>query len=72
MQQEPYLFDELTAIYPEIGQLINSTAAARINGYLGGFGDLTSLQEQIDSFGLSPAGSEKLLQIGRRSLSTSN
>jgi len=33
-------------------QLISSTIAARINGYVGGCGTLESLMKEIDSFGL--------------------
>ncbi len=46
-----------------MGDLIGSTAAARVNGYLAGNGALESLEQQIDSFGLSGAGKERLLQI---------
>ena len=72
LQQETDLFNEFAAIYPEIGQLIRSTAVARVNGYIGSFGKLESLENQVNSFGLSPAGNEKLLQIGRRLLSDAN
>jgi peptide-methionine (S)-S-oxide reductase len=72
LQQKPELFDEFAAIYPEIGQLIRSTAVARVNGYMGGYGSFESLQKQIDSFGLSPIGNEKLLQIGHRLPSNTN
>jgi len=66
LQQEPDLFSEFEAIYPEISQLIHSTAVARVNGYIGGYGSFESLQEQINSFGLSQTGIEKLLQIGHQ------
>jgi len=72
LQQNSKLFKEFTAIYPEIGQLIRSTAAARVNGYLGEYGSLESLQKQINSFGLSTTGNEELLKIGSRLLSTTN
>jgi len=72
LQQETNLFNEFATIYPEIGQLIRSTAVARVNGYIGGYGSFESLQKQISSFGLSPIGNEKLLQIGRRLLSNTN
>jgi peptide-methionine (S)-S-oxide reductase len=69
LRQVPELIEEMSAIYPEIVDLVASTAAARINGYLGGHGTLEALQEQIDSFGLSPAGKNKLLEIASRRLS---
>jgi peptide-methionine (S)-S-oxide reductase len=72
LRQETNLFNEFAAIYPEIGQLIRSTAVARVNGYIGGYGSFESLQKQINSFGLSTIANEKLLQIGRRLLSNTN
>lgn len=66
LQMHPDLLDEFEAMYPEMGDLIRSTAAARVNGYLGGNGTLGSLQEQIDSFGLSEAAMERLLEACRR------
>jgi methionine-S-sulfoxide reductase len=72
LQKKPELFSEFAIIYPETGRLTGSTAAARVNGFLGGYGSLKSLQEQIDSFGLSPSGKERLLQIGRQLLPGKN
>jgi peptide-methionine (S)-S-oxide reductase len=68
LRQVPELITDMSAIYPETIDLVASTAAARINGYLGGHGTPEALQEQIDSFGLSPAGKEKLLEIASRKL----
>jgi len=72
LQGEQELFNEFTAIYTDISQLIRSTAAARVNGYIGGYGKLESLEEQLDSFSLSTTGNERLLQIGSRLLSKTN
>jgi peptide-methionine (S)-S-oxide reductase len=72
LQQVSDLFNEFEAMYPEISQLIRSTAVARVNGYIGGYGSYESLQEQLNSFGLSPTGNEKVLQIGSRLLSDIN
>jgi peptide-methionine (S)-S-oxide reductase len=38
----------------------DSTAAARVNGYLGGHGWITQLDKEIDTFGLSPEGKDLL------------
>jgi len=72
LRQETSLFNEFKAIYPEAKTLINSTAAARVNGYIGGNGSLESLQKQIDSLGLSPQGQNIILQIGCRLLLENN
>jgi peptide-methionine (S)-S-oxide reductase len=63
LQQEPDLMKEFKAMYPETNDFTNSTAAARINGYLGGYGTVKVLQTEIDSYGLSPAGKERLLSL---------
>ena len=61
LRQVPELMKDFNAMYPHIDDFVASTAAARINGYLGGYGTLESLEKELDSFGLSPEASEKLL-----------
>ncbi|HET90190.1 MAG TPA: peptide-methionine (S)-S-oxide reductase [Chloroflexi bacterium] len=63
LRLSPIFIDEFTAIYPEPADLVNSTATARVNGYLGGHGTLTDLQAEIDDLGLSPNAQEELLRI---------
>jgi peptide-methionine (S)-S-oxide reductase len=60
LQQAPALMREFSAIYPTVQDFINSTAAARVNGYVGGYGSPETLKGDIDSLGLSPAGNKKL------------
>jgi peptide-methionine (S)-S-oxide reductase len=48
------LMDELKVLYPREQQFIDSTAAARLNGYVGGFGTLEQLERELETFGLSP------------------
>jgi len=50
LQQVPELMEELSAIYPNFADFIDSTAVARINGYVGGHVTFEDLQEQLDSF----------------------
>ena len=57
------LFREISLIYPDAKDLLNSTVAARLNGYIAGFGDEVTVKAQLDDFGLSQAGKEELLQI---------
>jgi methionine-S-sulfoxide reductase len=57
------LEQEFRAIYPDPSDLAQSTAAARINGYLGGYGTLEQLEAEIDSYGLSSTGRDRLLSI---------
>jgi peptide-methionine (S)-S-oxide reductase len=69
LQHERTLMEELRTIYPDFNDFVDSTVAARINGFLGGHGSLESLDEQIDSFGLSPEASSRLLEIAGGRLS---
>jgi peptide-methionine (S)-S-oxide reductase len=66
LQLVPDLMKEFAVIYPYFGDFVDSTAAARINGYLGGHGTFEALQQQLSSFGLSPAANERMLRLGRR------
>ncbi len=52
---------ELEAIYPDLEDFVNSTAAAKVNGYVGGHGSLGRLQNEIEQFGLSPEAEKALL-----------
>ncbi|MFW6102242.1 MAG: peptide-methionine (S)-S-oxide reductase MsrA [Chloroflexota bacterium] len=49
LQQVPELMEELSAIYPNFDDFIDSTAVARINGYVGGHVTFQELQEQLNS-----------------------
>lgn len=66
LRNVPDLNKELTAIYPNINDFINSTAVARVNGYLGGNGDAETLRQGIDSYGLSPVAQQRLLAMVAR------
>ncbi len=53
LRQKPDLLAEFEAIYPTPEALAGSTAAARINGYLAGYGAPAELQAELDGLGLS-------------------
>jgi peptide-methionine (S)-S-oxide reductase len=57
---------ELRIIYLSDEALMNSTAAARVNGYLSGFGSLAALQEEIDNLGLSSEAGRRLLELMKK------
>jgi len=61
LQAEPELTMELRGYYSDFNGFINSTAAARLNGLLGGYGDPQLLAEEIERYGLS-AHAKALLQ----------
>ena len=50
-------------IYPNIGDLTDSTAAARVNGYISGYGDPGLLMEELDSLGLSETSEQILIEL---------
>jgi len=52
---------ELQRYYPQDEGLMNSTAAARVNGYLGRNGSAESLKAEIDRYGLSESSRQALL-----------
>ena len=57
---------ELTAVYRDINDFVNSTAVARVNGYVGRNGTIEDLEREIDSYGLSPAAKQRLLEMAAR------
>lgn len=52
---------EYRAMYPDLWDMVDSTAATRVNAYLYGQGSAEQLQAELDSLGLSEAGKESLL-----------
>ena len=47
-------------------ELIKSTVATRLNGYCGGYGKLSDLEKEIDSFGLNEATEQEIRRIVSR------
>ena len=62
LQNQPEFMREFKLMYPETKDLINSTAAARVNGYLAGAGSAERLREELEQLGLSPELQQKLRQ----------
>jgi len=50
------LYREFRSFYPAAADFRESTAAARVNGYLDGWGSREELEAEIESFGLSAEG----------------
>ena len=65
LRRHPELMKGLQAVYPDPKDLVSSTSAARLNGYLGGHGTFAGLTAEIDGFGLPPEGRKTLLAIVR-------
>jgi peptide-methionine (S)-S-oxide reductase len=60
LQQDSVLEREFRTIYPDPEDFVDSTAAARVNGYLAGYGSLEMLRDELDSLGLSARGRDHL------------
>ena len=66
LQRSPELMGEFRRIYPDFRDIINSTAAARVNGILGGYATLDGTMEELSSYGLSPEANRTLAETVRR------
>lgn len=60
------LKNEMMRIYPRHQDLVDSTAAARLNGYIGGYGSRDQLSKEIDSLGLSAEAEQVLTDMIRK------
>jgi peptide-methionine (S)-S-oxide reductase len=63
LRQRRQLMTEFKAIYSKNIDFVNSTAAARVNGYVGGHGEPEEVAANIEKLGLSAAGQKRLLEI---------
>ena len=61
LRHDRVLFDEFAAYSPR--ELVDSTVAARLNGYVARRGSAAQLREEIASFGLTPRGTSHLMRI---------
>ena len=61
LRNTPELMAEFEAMYPDDADFVNSTAVARVNGYVGGNGAQEQLQSEAEALGLSPEGQQWLL-----------
>lgn len=63
MQLQKRFMEEFSDIYPNMKEFINSTAAARINGYVKGYGSHSQLEKEINTLGLSEEGKRLLADL---------
>ena len=66
LRQHRELMAEFKTMFPRTIDFINSTAAARVNGYVGGHGTPDEIKRNLENLGLSAAGSKRLLEIAIR------
>ncbi len=61
------LANAMARIYPLFNNYVDSTAVARLNGYVGGYGNADQLTREIEALGLSPSNQKELFeQVGRK------
>lgn len=65
LQNVSALMIEFEKIYPDFQDFVNSTAAARVNGYVAGYGSSASLSGELAELGLSNDGSDFLQRLVR-------
>lgn len=54
---------EFQAMYPDFADIVNSTAATRVNAYLHGMGTVEQLERELPKLGLSEESREHLLSV---------
>lgn len=57
---------EIKVLYPDDRDVMNSTAAARLNGYLAGYGVPEEVRKRLPDLGLSPESQTRLLKMVER------
>lgn len=60
LQNVSALMNEFKGFYPNFQDFVDSTAVARVNGYVSGYGDAASLSRELEDLGLSTRGAEVL------------
>ena len=68
LRHEPDLMQRLGVAYPDARAFTDSTAAARLNGYAGGYGTSDGLEEAQEELGLSATGAGRLAKLADRGL----
>jgi methionine-S-sulfoxide reductase len=68
LQAEQRLLRDALRNHDDLEHFVYSTAAARLNGYMGGYGDPATLQKELESYGLTDKGEKTLLEITEKGL----
>jgi len=66
LRRQKELMREFQAMYPHNMDFVNSTGAARVNGYVGGHGTPEEIKANLKTLGLSDEGQKSLLAIFNR------
>jgi methionine-S-sulfoxide reductase len=57
------LMEVFNTLYGNTKDFINATAAARVNGFAGGYGMVSSLEQELTRLALPPEAKSKILEI---------
>lgn len=63
LRNDGELYREFRQMYPRHDAFVDSTAVARVNGFLGGEGSLADLVGEVDRYGLSDHGKMRLTDL---------
>ncbi len=66
LRSDQDIMRDFNTMYPQQEEFMNSTAAARINGYLYGYVTLEDLKDELPGFGLSTAAERKLMEVVKK------
>jgi peptide-methionine (S)-S-oxide reductase len=61
---------EFKSMHRDFQEIVDSTAAAKVNGYLGGYGSFADLSEEIGTYGLTDAAATHLMDAVRHARRT--
>ena len=62
LRNVPSLMKEFNTLYPSSADFVNSTAAAKVNGFLGGNGTIGDLKADLESIRLSPDVIDRIMK----------
>jgi len=63
LKQYPELISDYISIYSDEEDFTHSTSAAKVNGYVSGYGTLPGFEAEVKSLGLSLSANEKIRDI---------
>lgn len=63
LRRHPKLLAEMERYYPDADDLTDSTAAARLNAWLAGYGEKKEIEAEIGSIGLTEKGEALLRKL---------
>ncbi len=67
LRRDTDLMRQMKRFYPTLMGLVDSTAAARLNGYVGGYGSMVQLERELELLGINDASQKTLTELVRRS-----